>query len=180
MSTMPAMPAKWGRDESASGTGLAAVVPAAHGRGAAGLAAVLEARAPLHGARMLESDGGPGGPVTFEWPDGTRFSIHGGGAAPMPDGSSVPPAFVPGEPVHCARCDGMFRQGAAGSRTHVAAYPGTGGGSVELAVHECPDCALQLSEEESAAAAREFIETTFAEVMEAAEGAEHLADGKVH
>ena len=78
------------------------------------------------------------------------------------------------------RCDQEFRKGTTGSRTHVAAYPAQAGGSVDLAVHECPECAAGFTDEESSAAAQRPIPSVVSEVMEEAESPEHLAVARDH
>ena len=142
-------------------------------------------------AQMMDDEA-----FTLEWPDGTRFSLHsspdrvptevgaldespslGERPARMPDRSEVAPAFVPGEEVACDRCEQRFRQGERGSRTHVATYPGHGGG-VDFALHEGPSCAAKLTDEESAAQARVFLDSVVAQVTDLARlnrWAQHLS-----
>jgi len=153
-------------------------------------------RAAGEGALPVESDDDRG-PLTLVWPDGTKFTIQGvlgarggqptvefpsfgGQPAKAADGSFVHPAFVPGAPVQCDRCDQEFRQGADGSRAHVASYPAQGGGSVDLAVHECPACAAGFTDEESAAAAQALIESVVSEAMDEEQSAEPSAIAKLH
>ena len=153
-------------------------------------------RAAREGALPLESDDDRG-PLTLVWPGGTRISIQGvlgarggqpvvelpsSGGQPVKKsgGSSAPPAFVPGAPVNGDRCDQEFHQGTHGSRTHVASYPGTAGGAVDLAVHECPSCAARFTDEESAAAAERLIASVVAEVLEEADSSQPPAVARIH
>ena len=126
-------------------------------------------RAHREGATMLEDDQVP----TFEWPDGTRASLH----TRIPRDADTPvlyaqgtgPAFEPGGEVHCCRCDKPFEQGSDDSRTHVARYDSCDNRVVEIAVHECPSCAPNYTDEQASAHAREFIHSTVSEVMDEAE-----------
>ena len=106
---------------------------------------------------------------TFEWPDGTRASLHPTSPqdqdTPVLYAEGTSPAVAPGEETACSRCAETFRQGDDHSRTHVAQYTQENGRVFELAIHECPTCAPQYTDEEASAGAQAFIESVVSEMM---------------